>query len=167
LQRLISALSLRFNGNDFMKDKDVFYMERALTLAQKALAYGEVPVGSIIVLDDQMISEGYNCPISTHDCSAHAEMISLRLASKKIENYRLINSIVYVTLEPCLMCVGAMIHARVSRLVFGAYDPKAGAVSSQINSLEFPWLNHKIKYTGGVLAEECGDILKQFFKERR
>ena len=150
-----------------MKDNDVFYMEKALSQAKKALSHGEVPVGSIVVLDNQIISEGYNCPISTHDCSAHAEMVALRCAAKKVENYRLINSTLYVTLEPCLVCVGAMIHARIHRLVFGTYDPKAGVVCSQINSLEFSWLNHNIKYTGGVLAEECGEILKQFFKERR
>lgn len=150
-----------------MKDNDIFFMEKALVLTHKAVVQSEVPVGSVIVLDGQIISEGYNCPISTHDCSAHAEMIALRAAAKKVENYRLINTTLYVTLEPCLMCVGAMIHARVNRLVFGAYDPKAGAVESQIKLLDFSWLNHKIKYTGGVLAEECGDILKQFFKERR
>lgn len=150
-----------------MKDNDVFWMEKALILANKAAIQGEVPVGSVVVLNNEIIAEGCNCPISTHDCSAHAEIIALRAAAKEVQNYRLNNMTLYVTLEPCLMCVGAMIHARIDRLVFGAYDPKSGAVGSQINSLAFPWLNHRINYTGGVLAEECGEILKQFFKERR
>ena len=147
--------------------EDIYWLEQALILAKRAGHAQEVPVGCVIVQDNKIIGEGYNCPLSSHDPTGHAEIIALRAASKKIENYRLIKSTLYVTLEPCLMCVGAMIHARIDRLVFGAYDPKAGAVGSQVNILELPWLNHKVKYTGGVLAEECGEILKQFFRERR
>jgi tRNA(adenine34) deaminase len=150
-----------------MKDNDIFYMEKSINLAKKAAEQGEVPVGSVVVLDNEIIGEGYNCPISMNDCSAHAEMIALRAAAKKTQNYRLINTILYVTLEPCMMCIGAMIHARIGRLVFGAYDPKSGAVESQIKILEFPWLNHRIKYMGGILGDKYGKILKRFFRERR
>jgi tRNA(adenine34) deaminase len=148
-------------------NEDSYWLAKALLLAKQAAHQQEVPVGCVIVLDNKIIGEGFNNPVSSHDPSGHAEIIALRAASKKIENYRLIKSTLYVTLEPCLMCIGAMIHARIERLVFGAYDLKAGAVGGQINILEFPWLNHTIKYTGGILSEECGEILKQFFQERR
>jgi tRNA(adenine34) deaminase len=147
--------------------EDIYWINQALILAKRAAIEQEVPVGCVIVKNNKLISEGYNCPVSSCDPAGHAEIIALRHAGKKIENYRLLKTTVYVTLEPCLMCIGAMIHARIERLVFGAYDLKAGAVGSRINSLEFPWFNHKITYTGGVLAAECSEILKQFFRERR
>jgi len=150
-----------------ISDNDNQFIQYALQLAQKAEAEGEVPVGAVIVCDDKIIAEGWNQPIQLHDPSAHAEMIALRLAAKTTENYRVKNTTLYVTLEPCAMCVGAMIHARIERVVFGAYDPKAGAVSSVFHLLDDPRHNHVINWTGGVMSEECGAILKAFFKQRR
>jgi tRNA(adenine34) deaminase len=138
-----------------MKDNDAYWMEKALALAYEGVSSGEVPVGSVIVLDNQIIGEGYNCPISAQDPTAHAEIIALRMAAKKIGNYRLLNTTLYVTLEPCVMCMGAMSHARIQRLVFGAYDPKTGI------------MNHKIETKGGILEEPCAKLLQQFFKEKR
>jgi tRNA(adenine34) deaminase len=134
---------------------DIYWMKKALVLAKKAEQKGEVPVGAILVLDNKIIGKGYNCPISTNDPTAHAEIIVLRKASKKLENYRLLNTTLYVTLEPCSMCMGAMVHARIKRLVFGAHDAKLGRV------------NHKIELTGDVLANDSSELLKQFFRERR
>ena len=146
---------------------DVFYMQRAIQLAEAAAVNQEVPVGAVLVLNDQIIGEGSNQPIQTHDPSAHAEMIALRRAAEKIKNYRLINTTLYVTLEPCLMCVGAIVHARVKRVVYGAPDPKTGAVASVFSLGEAKQFNHRVEYQGGVLAEACGELLKQFFRERR
>ena len=137
---------------------DDIWMEKALALAQKGQKAGEVPVGALVVLNNEMIGIGYNCPISSCDPTAHAEMRALKKAAKTLENYRLTGCTLYVTLEPCLMCLGAMMHARVGRLVFGAYDPKEGVVRK---------LPHRIKYTGGVLEDDCSKILKQFFREKR
>jgi len=142
-------------------------MQHALTLAKKAGAQNEVPVGAVVVLNNEIIGEGYNQPITTHDPTAHAEIIALRDAAQKIQNYRLTDAILYVTLEPCTMCIGALIHARIKRLVFGALDPKTGAVASQFHLLESQRFNHRIEWEGGCLAEECGDILKKFFTNRR
>ena len=142
-------------------------MRRALGLAQKAKDTGEVPVGALLVHNGAIIGEGWNQPIALHDPSAHAEMMALREAARKIGNYRLTGSTLYVTLEPCVMCAGAMVHARVQRLVFGASDPKAGAVSSVYDVIANPKLNHRIEWTGGVLEDECGKILRDFFKARR
>lgn len=150
-----------------ISDTDKQYIQHALMLANQAESEGEVPVGAVIVCGDQMIAEGWNQPIQLHDPSAHAEMMVLRKAAKSIENYRLKNTTLYVTLEPCAMCAAAMIHARIERLVFGAYDPKAGAVSSVFKLLEDPRHNHAITWEGGVMAEACGAILKAFFKRRR
>lgn len=146
---------------------DLFWMQRALQLAETARAENEVPVGAVLVIDNEIVAEGYNCPIATHDPSAHAEMVVMRRAAEKIQNYRLVNSTLYVTLEPCLMCAGAMVHARIGRLVFGASDPRAGAVHSQSRVLDHAFLNHRVPYEGGIMAEPCGMILSDFFKSRR
>ncbi len=142
-------------------------MRHALTLAGKAEAEGEVPVGAVLVRDDEAIGEGWNAPISGHDPTAHAEVMALRSAAGRVENYRLPGTTLYVTLEPCLMCAGALVHARVARLVFGASDPKRGAVQSTCAALEMPGLNHRVEITGGVLEAECGERLKAFFQARR
>lgn len=146
---------------------DQYYMEQALALAEQAKQAGEVPVGALIVLDNEIIARGYNSPIGSHDPSAHAEIVALRKAAALIGNYRLLNTTLYVTLEPCLMCSGAMVHARIKRLVFGATDMRAGAVVSQVQSLDHTFLNHKVEYAGGVLKESCGKLLSDFFRERR
>src|SRR3990167_2211042 len=157
----------RMLDSDMTIKNDEYYMQQALLLAKQAEKEGEVPVGAVIVCDDEIIASGWNQPIQLHDPSAHAEMMALRLAAKKIENYRLKNTTLYVTLEPCSMCVGAMIHARIERLVFGAYDPKTGAVKSVFQLLNDPRHNHIIFWEGGVCVDECAAILKNFFKQRR
>ncbi len=149
------------------EEKDKVFMARAYELAQHAAEQEEVPVGAVLVIDDQIIAEGWNCPIQSNDPSAHAEVIALRRGAEHIDNYRLINSTLYVTLEPCLMCVGAIVHARVKRLVFAADDPRAGAVKSAFQMLDQPALNHRVSWESGLLAEPCGSILKAFFKARR
>ena len=146
---------------------DQDWMQHALTLAAKAEADGEVPVGALLVQDDTVIAEGWNRPIGGHDPTAHAEVMALRAAGQALQNYRFTETTLYVTLEPCLMCVGAIVHARVSRLVFGAHDPKSGAVESVCQAFELPGLNHRVKVTGGVLAEACAGQLKTFFHARR
>lgn len=150
-----------------MNEADKQFMQHALMLAQRAESEGEVPVGAVIVCDNQIIAEGWNQPIQLHDPSAHAEMMALRAAAKTIKNYRLNNTVLYVTLEPCAMCVGAMIHARIGRLVFGASDPKAGAVMSAFTLLNHEKHNHHIPWEGGVCTDDCANILKTFFKKRR
>lgn len=155
------------SGNEHSNDQDIIWMHRALALAKAAANEGEVPVGAIVVYGNEIIGEGFNRPISLHDPSAHAEMLAMRNAAEKLTNYRLPNTTLYVTLEPCLMCAGAMVHARIGRLVFGAFDPRAGAVVSQAQTLMHSFLNHKVQYTGGILAKECGELLTQFFKARR
>lgn len=142
-------------------------MRRALMLAGESAADGEVPVGAVLVLDDAIIGTGRNQPIGCHDPTAHAEIMALRAGGMALGNYRLPGTTLYVTLEPCLMCVGAMIHARVARLVFGATDPKVGSVTSLCRALETPGLNHTVEVSGGVLADECSDVLKRFFQTRR
>lgn len=142
-------------------------MRHALKLAQRAQALGEVPVGALIVRGDELVAEGWNQPVASHDPSAHAEMIVIREAAKLTRNYRLTGLTLYVTLEPCVMCAGAIIHARLARVVFGAADPKAGAVNSVYDVIAQPRLNHKPDWTGGVLADECGAILSNFFRARR
>lgn len=146
---------------------DEYWMQQALILADCAAAAGEVPVGAVLVQADELLAEGWNQPIAAHDPTAHAEVLALRAAGQSLGNYRLADTTLYVTLEPCLMCVGAIVHARVSRLVFGAFDPKSGAVTTCLQGFEAPGLNHRVSATGGVLAEECGNILKAFFRERR
>lgn len=147
--------------------RDEFWMRRALSLAMSAKERDEVPVGAVLVLSDEMISEGHNQPISTHDPSAHAEIVALRQGALKIGNYRLVNTTLYVTLEPCIMCAGAIVHARVKRLVYGAKDTKAGAIESQSKTFDQPFLNHRVDFIGGLLADECGCLLSQFFREKR
>lgn len=142
-------------------------MRHALALAQQAAADGEVPVGAVLVKDGLLLSEGYNRPIGDHDPSGHAEMIALRAGAKALGNYRLTGTTLYVTLEPCVMCAGAIIHARVQRLVFAASDPKAGAVHSLYDVIANPRLNHRVEWIGGVLEPECGQLLRDFFRARR
>ncbi len=142
-------------------------MRYAIRLAQRAEQQGEVPVGAIVVKDNRCISEGWNIPITSHDPTAHAEVVAIRGAGVAMENYRLTDATLYVTLEPCVMCIGAMSHARIKRLVFGAHDPKRGAVCSALSLTDADFLNHKISWDGGVLETECSDMLRDFFKARR
>ncbi len=142
-------------------------MRLALDAAASAKALGEVPVGAVIVRQGEVIATGYNQPIGRHDPTAHAEIAALRAAAEALGNYRLPGCTLYVTLEPCAMCAGAMMHARLSRIVFGASDPKTGACGSVVNLFAEEKLNHHAELTGGVLAEECGTMLSAFFAERR
>lgn len=146
---------------------DAGWMRHALQLAAQAAAEGEVPVGAVLVKDGELVAEGWNRPIALHDPSAHAEMLALRAAAARLGNYRLTGTTLYVTLEPCVMCAGAIVHARVGRLVFGARDPRAGAVDSVYDVIARPRLNHVVQWQGGVLEEECGGILREFFRARR
>ena len=146
---------------------DEDWMRHALKLAERARVLGEVPVGAVLVKNDEIIAEGWNQPIAAHDPSAHAEIVTLRAGAAALKNYRLKGLTLYVTLEPCVMCAGAILHARLSRLVFGADDPKAGAVRSVYDVIARPRLNHRLEWTGGVLADECGAFLKQFFRAKR
>ncbi|MDX2458183.1 MAG: tRNA adenosine(34) deaminase TadA [Gammaproteobacteria bacterium] len=148
-----------------MTDPD--WMRAALMLAERAAASGEVPVGAVLVQGELLLAEGWNQPIAAHDPTAHAEVMALRAAGQSLGNYRLADTTLYVTLEPCLMCVGAIVHARVARLVFGAFDPKSGAVTSCMRGFEVPGLNHRVESSGGVSADECGEMLKEFFRNRR
>ena len=150
-----------------MDERDRYWMRRVLELAQRAAAAGEVPVGAVLVLDNEAVGEGWNQPISRCDPTAHAEIMALQAAAARLGNYRLVNSTLYVTLEPCAMCAGAMIHARVGRVVFGATDPRAGAAGSIFNILQSARLNHRAEVVGGLLAEECGAVLRDFFRARR
>ncbi|NOX75416.1 MAG: tRNA adenosine(34) deaminase TadA [Gammaproteobacteria bacterium] len=142
-------------------------MQRALELAARAEAEGEVPVGAVIVHNDKLISEGWNQPVMSHDPTAHAEVIALRAAGAAKKNYRLLDTTLYVTLEPCVMCAGAIIHARIGRVVYGAMDPKAGAAGSAFSLLGSEKFNHVVRVEGGVLAEKCSEMLRRFFKARR
>ena len=146
---------------------DTQFMRSALRLAEKARERGEVPVGAVVVAQGEVIGEGFNQPITLQDPSAHAEMLALRAAAKHIGNYRLQDASLYVTIEPCMMCCGAMVHARISRLVFAAREPRAGAVVSNAQVLENRWLNHRVQVVEGVLAEPCGELMRAFFRERR
>lgn len=147
--------------------RDLENMQLALALARTAEKLGEVPVGAVVVCAGEVMGQGHNCPVSTRDPTAHAEIAALRQATAKVGNYRLPGSTLYVTIEPCAMCVGAMIHARVARLVFGAREPRAGAVISRELLGEKNWLNHSIEVTEGVLADDCGTLLTEFFARRR
>lgn len=148
-------------------ENDQYWMRYALQLADNAQRQGEIPVGAVLVKDNKIVGEGWNQSITLHDPSAHAEMMAIRLAGKSLQNYRLIESCLYVTLEPCSMCAGLLIHSRISRLVFGAADFKTGAAGSFLDLLSDPRVNHQIEVSGGVLAQECGDKLSGFFKLRR
>jgi tRNA(adenine34) deaminase len=143
------------------------YMRRALELARLARERGEVPVGAVVVLDDQVIGEGFNQPITASDPTAHAEIVALRDAAKRIGNYRLSGATLYVTIEPCQMCVGAMVHARIAKVVYGTREPKAGAIESAMRAHEHPALNHRLDAEGGVLEEECRAVIQEFFASRR
>ena len=146
---------------------DEAFMRRALALAHEAGSLGEVPVGALVVKDGEIVGEGYNRPISTRDPTAHAEIVALREAARRMGNYRLSDTSLYVTLEPCVMCAGAMIHARVARLVFGARDPKTGAAGSVVNIFSSKGVNYTVSVTGPVLAADCGVVLSEFFRVRR
>lgn len=147
--------------------QDQMWMSKALALAAKAQAVDEIPVGAIVVKDQQILGQGYNQPIGLNDPSAHAEMLAIRDAAKQLGNYRLVDTTLYVTLEPCPMCAGLMVHSRISRLVFGAWDGKTGAAGSVMNLLSHPQLNHQVEVTAGVMAEQCGNVLSDFFRYRR
>lgn len=149
------------------QNTDLHYMQRALELAACAEAEGEVPVGALVVLNNEVIGEGWNRPIAAHDPSAHAEIIALRAAAGRLGNYRLTGATLYVTLEPCPMCAGAMVHARIARVVYGARDPLAGSAGSVFDLLGSEKLNHRAAVQGGVLAEQCSQQLKVFFQARR
>jgi tRNA(adenine34) deaminase len=146
---------------------DTIFMSLALAQARRAMSAGEVPVGAVLVRDGQVIAIGSNAPIGTHDPSAHAEIVALRSAAQELGNYRLIDCEMFVTLEPCAMCVGAMLHARLRRVVFGAADPKTGAAGSVLDLFANPQLNHQTQVQGGLLAKECAGLLQEFFQQRR
>jgi tRNA(adenine34) deaminase len=146
---------------------DIDYMQRALELARAAQAAGEVPVGAVLVRDQTVIASGANRPISACDPTAHAEIEALRAAARALGSYRLADTTLYVTLEPCLMCAAAIVHARVRRVVFGAFDPQAGGAGSLLDVFKLAGLNHRVDVFGGVLAEQCGALLRGFFEQRR
>lgn len=146
---------------------DSMFMARALELARQAERAGEVPVGAVIVKDGLIVGEGWNRPISTNDPTAHAEIVALRAAAQQLGSYRLLDTSLYVTLEPCPMCAGAMVHARVKRLVYAAADPRAGAAGTIFNIVQHPSLNHRIECEAGLMSEECGTLLRAFFQGRR
>jgi tRNA(adenine34) deaminase len=152
---------------DIATEEDIMWMRHALTLADKAESIGEVPVGACVVLNGELIGEGFNTPITDNDPSAHAELRAVKEAASKVQNYRLIDATLYVTLEPCSMCAGMLVHARVKRVVFGAKDAKTGAAGSVMNLLQHPALNHQLEIVSGVLAEECANKLSDFFRKRR
>lgn len=147
--------------------EDARYMEQALELAALAEAAGEVPVGAVVVLEGQVVGRGHNAPITLHDPTAHAEIRALRDAAVRIENYRLVGATLYVTLEPCAMCAGAIMHSRIARVVYGAPDPKTGASGSVLDLFAEARLNHHTTIERGVLADECGEMLRRFFQSRR
>ena len=150
-----------------MPFSDADYMRQALVVAAQAQASGEVPVGAVLVREERVIATGRNCPVATHDPTAHAEIQALRAAGQALGSYRLGDTTLFVTLEPCAMCAAAIVHARVRRVVFGAWDPRAGAAGSTIDLFRLPGLNHRVDVFGGVLSEECGALLQQFFAARR
>ena len=143
------------------------FMRAALDEARRGFAAGEVPVGAVLVLDGEIVGRGFNQPIGSHDPTAHAEIVAMRAAAQAIGNYRLVGATMYVTIEPCLMCVGAMVHARIGTLAYGAPEPKAGAVESAMRALEHPSLNHRFEVVAGVREDECRALVQAFFRERR
>lgn len=154
-------------GTEAAGKSDELWMQEALRQAQRALEAGEVPVGAIVVCKGQVVGRGYNRNILDHDPSAHAEIMALREAGATVGNHRLGDCELFVTIEPCAMCAGAMVHARIQRLIFGADDPKAGAVHSVMHLLNHPALNHRIEVRGGVLGGQCAEVLQEFFRSRR
>ena len=149
------------------RSRDQDFMREALALAAQGAELGEVPVGAVLVQDGEIIGRGFNCPISGSDPSAHAEMVAVRAAARAVSNYRLPGSTLYVTLEPCSMCAGLIVHSRIARVVYGALEPKAGIVQSQGQFFSQGFLNHRVLFEGGVLGEECGAMLSEFFRMRR
>ncbi len=149
------------------RSQDERFMREALALAAVGAERGEVPVGAVLVVGGEIVGRGFNCPISTHDPSAHAEMVAIRDAARNLENYRLVGSTLYVTLEPCSMCAGLIVHSRIGRVVYGATEPKAGVVESRGRFFEQSFLNHRVLIEGGLLAAECGSVLSEFFRRRR
>ncbi|KHO66258.1 tRNA adenosine(34) deaminase TadA [Pseudomonas flexibilis] len=149
------------------RSRDEHFMRLALDQARLGAAQGEVPVGAVLVRDGEVVGSGFNAPISRHDPSAHAEMVAIRAAAEAAQNYRLPGTTLYVTLEPCSMCAGLIVHSRIARVVYGASEPRAGVAVSQGRFFEQNFLNHWVRVEGGVLAEECGAVLKEFFKARR
>lgn len=150
-----------------LESPDIYWMRQAMNLALRAAREDEVPVGAVLVKDGQLVAEGWNRPIGSCDPTAHAEIQALRAGAKKLGNYRLLNTTLYVTLEPCAMCAGAIIHSRVKRVVFGAYDSKGGSAGSVFEILGTDKLNHKVAFSGGVLEQECGNLLSEFFRIKR
>ncbi|WMY97024.1 MAG: tRNA adenosine(34) deaminase TadA [Arsenophonus sp.] len=150
-----------------MLNKDCYWMKKTILLAKYAQKKGEIPVGALLVYNNELIAKDWNQPILNHDPSSHAEILVLRAGGKYFKNYRLLNTTLYVTLEPCIMCAGAMIHARIGRLVYGAYNSKTGAAGSVINIFNYPNIKHRILVTGGILSNECSSILSYFFKRIR
>ena len=148
-------------------EKDEYFMKAALKAAKKAWENGEVPVGSVLVKDDEIISTGQNSPITLNDPTAHAEIIALREGGEKLKNYRLIDTILYVTIEPCTMCMGAIMHARVKKLVFGTFDPRAGAAGSLFDFTIENKFNHNVEVKSGILEPECRELIQDFFKQKR
>ena len=148
-------------------EQDQLWMRHALSLASKAAQAGEIPVGAVLVKDQKIVGEGWNQSITLNDPSAHAEMLAIRQAGINVKNYRLIDTTLYVTLEPCTMCAGLLVHSRIKRLVFGAYDAKTGAAGSIMDVLNDTRLNHQVEVQGGVLGEECGETISAFFRQRR
>jgi tRNA(Arg) A34 adenosine deaminase TadA len=146
---------------------DAAYMRAALALAREGRERDEVPIGSVVVVDGAIVGRGYNQPLGSHDPTAHAEIVAIREAARQVGNYRLTGATLYVTIEPCQMCVGAMVHARIARLVYGAPEPKAGAIESAMQAHAHPALNHRLEVTGRVLEEECRDVIQAFFADRR
>jgi tRNA(adenine34) deaminase len=146
---------------------DETFMRAALELAADARRRGEVPVGAVVVLDGTVVGGGFNQPISAHDPTAHAEIVAMRAAGQRLGNYRLTGADLYVTIEPCQMCVGAMVHARIARVIYGAKEPKAGAIESAMRAHEHPALNHRLHAVGGLLEDECRAAIQQFFEQRR
>lgn len=153
--------------NEITQSKNDFFMAEALGLAQQGGALGEVPVGAVVVFQGQIIGRGFNAPISRHDPSAHAEIQAIRDAAQRLGNYRLVDCDLFVTLEPCAMCAGAIMHARIARLFYGASDPKTGACGSIVNLFQEKRLNHHAEVIGGILAGKCGGMLSDFFAQRR
>lgn len=149
------------------RSRDHEFMQLALDLAAQGATLGEVPVGAVVVADGEVVGSGFNCPISGSDPSAHAEMVAIRAAAQAAGNYRLPGSTLYVTLEPCSMCAGLIVHSRIARVVYGALEPKAGIVQSQGQFFSQGFLNHRVVVEGGVMAAECGEVLSEFFKRRR
>jgi tRNA(adenine34) deaminase len=146
---------------------DSAFMRQALDLAQQAASIEEVPVGAIVVANGEVIGRGFNCPIDSNDPTAHAEIVAMRDAAKNLGNYRLSGCELYVTIEPCTMCLGAMVHARIKRVIFGALEPRAGAFASNPMLMDADHFNHKVEWSGGVLEQDCSELIKEFFKGRR